>query len=83
MSYFTEQEAIQAEYARTNTATTDVTPTKHQIELICDIDKELNGDTFSYDDYKKIRETLVNLVVENNYTFTMIRKVLDQLQLNP
>lgn len=83
MSYFTEQEAIQAEYSSTNIATTNVVPNKYQINVISNIDKELNGDTFSYADYKKIRETLVNLVVENNYTFTMIRKVLDQLQLNP
>ena len=34
--------------------------------------------TFKYDDYKKIRETIADLIVNKGYTAAMIRTVIEQ-----
>ena len=53
----------------------------YPIEQFTDKSGNLRFANFKYDDYKDIRETLVNLIVEKGYTSEMIRKVLDQIQM--
>lgn len=33
---------------------------------------------FKYDDYKKIKETITDLIVNNGYTVAMIKTVIEQ-----